>query len=132
MSISIAHPTVLAHLSLTHAPGLCGDVRAGLPSIRRTLLLAFLCMGSITASLGAYAVFSIGAVGHLSNQAMDGILISTGYARAASADFAALEIATARYKAHPEQGELPERIEHLSKALAACRSEFASVFACLG
>jgi len=117
MSISIAHPTALAHLALTRAPGLCGNVRAGLPLIRRTLLLAFLCMGGITATLGAYAVFSISAVGHLSNQAMDGVLMSTGYARAASADFSALEIAMVRYKAHPEQGELPERIEHLSKAL---------------
>ncbi len=55
MSISIAHPGTLAT-----APTILGAMRTRLRlTIRRKILLAFLCMGGITGSLGAYAVRSI-------------------------------------------------------------------------
>jgi len=113
MSISIVHPGGLAQF-----PRMSGGVRAGLPlAIRRVILSAFLCMGVVVGGLGAHAIISIAAVGRLSDQALDGALTSIGYARAALADFAALDAATARRAAHPNQGDLPERIARSSGAL---------------
>jgi len=116
MSISIAHPGTLAT-----APTILGAMRTRLRlTIRRKILLAFLCMGGITGSLGAYAVRSIAVVGHLTEQTFDGALMSIGYARAASADFAGIEAAMARL-AHrvppPNQAELRAQIGELSKTL---------------
>ena len=98
-----------------------GAVRTGLRlTIRRKILLAFFCMSGITASLGAYAVLSIAAVGHLTEQTFDGALMSIGYARAASADFAGIDAAMARlaYRTAPaDQAGLREQVDELSKVL---------------
>ncbi len=98
-----------------------GTVRTGLRlTIRRKILLAFFCMSGITASLGAYAALSIAAVGHLTEQTFDGALMSIGYARAASADFAGIEAAMARLvlrTALADQTGLRAQADDLSKAL---------------
>jgi diguanylate cyclase (GGDEF)-like protein len=116
MSILIRHPGTLAK-----ARSALGAARIGLRlTIRRKILLAFLCMGGITASLGAYAVFSIAMVGHLTEQTFDGALMSISYARAASADFAGIEAATARLAcgiAPADQAILAAQTDDLSRAL---------------
>ncbi len=116
MSISISHPSVLAkaHSALAAA---CTGLRL---TIRRKILLAFFCMGSITASLGAYAVFNIAVVGHLTEQTFDGALMSISYARAASADFTGIEAATARLAygiASADPASLAAQVDDLSRAL---------------
>ena len=116
MSISISHAGVLAK-----ARSALGAARPGLRfTIRRKILLAFLCMGGITASLGAYAVFSIAVVGHLTEQTFDGALMSISYARAASADFAGIEAATARLAhgiAPADRASLSAQVDDLSRTL---------------
>jgi len=116
MSLSIEHPGALNRTHLAF-----GAMRTGLRlTIRRKILLAFLCLGGITASLGAYAVSSIAAVGHLTEQTFDGALMSISYARAASADFAGIEAAAARLARQPpsvDQASLLTQVDDLSKAL---------------
>ena len=116
MSISIAHRNT-AVMAMTAFSA----VRTGLRlTIQRKIFLAFFCMSGITASLGVYAAFSIAAVGHLTEQTFDGALMSIGYARAASADFAGIEAAMARlaYRTAPAaQAGLQGQVDELSKAL---------------
>ena len=79
MSTTIRHPG-----TLVKAPVAFGASRAGLRlTIRYKILLAFFCMGGMTAILGAYAVFNIAVVGRLTEQTFDGALMSISYARAA-------------------------------------------------
>ncbi len=117
MSISVSHPGVLAR-----AQSALGAARPGLRlTIRCKILLAFLCMGGITAGLGAYAVFNIAAVGRLTEQTFDGALMSISYARAASADFAGIEAVTARL-AHgttmaADRAGLSAQVDDLSSTL---------------
>ncbi len=116
MSISVSCPGVL-----TRAHSALGAVRPGLRlTIRRKILLAFLCMGGVTASLGAYAVLNIAVVGRLTEQTFDGALMSISYARAASADFAGIEAAAARLAygtALPDRASLSAQVDDLSQSL---------------
>ena len=65
-------------------------------TIRRKILLAFLAMSGITAALGAYAVHGVRLSGDLVVETFDQALMSIDYARAAAADFAAMEAVLAR------------------------------------
>ena len=116
MSMSLLYPSTLAQTRSA-----LGAARVGLRlSIRRKILLAFLCMGGITACLGAYAVFSIAVMGRLTEQTFDGALMSISYARAASADFAGIEAATARLAhgtASADRTSLLAQVDDLSQAL---------------
>ena len=113
MSNSIAHSITLATPHM--APG---AVRAASRmSISRKLLLAFLCFSLISASLGAYAIRSIVTLGHVTDQAMDGALLSIGHARSASAGFIALGAAVAHHRALADQAGLQQRISDLSGTL---------------
>lgn len=89
-------------------------------TIRRKIVLAFLCMSSLTGGLGAYAVTGLVSIGQLTEQTFDGALMSISYARAASADFAGIEAAIARL-AHPtttlNRADLRTTIMDLSQSL---------------
>ncbi len=113
MSISIAHLATLTEPQRepgTACTALCRDVR-------RKILLALLCMSILAGGLGAYAVSSIAATGALADQAIEGALVSIGYARAVSVDFNALEAATARSRMLPHKADLRSRLARLSNAL---------------
>ena len=86
-------------------------------TIRRKILLAFLCLSVVTASLGAYAIRSVVALGYLTDQAIEGALLSIDCARSASAGFNALEAAVADYARLPHQAGLQLHVNALSKAL---------------
>ena len=65
-------------------------------TIRGRILTAFLAMSVITAALGGYAALGIRRAGVLVSKTFDESLMSINYARAASADFAAMQVAFAR------------------------------------
>jgi diguanylate cyclase (GGDEF)-like protein/PAS domain S-box-containing protein len=65
-------------------------------TIRGRILVAFLVMSVITASLGAYAALGITKAGMLVEKTFDESLMSINYARAAAADFAAMRAVFAR------------------------------------
>lgn len=115
-------------IELTHAGMPTGaatrprDARAALSrlTIRRKILLAFLCMGGLTGGLGAYVVTSIAAIGQLTERTFDGALMSIGYARAAAADFAGIEAAMARLASRttPQStADAQAKIRELSQSL---------------
>jgi hypothetical protein len=59
-------------------------------TIRSRILIAFLVVSVITATLGAYATFGIRHAGILVDKTFDESLMSINYARAAAADFAGM------------------------------------------
>ena len=65
-------------------------------TIRGRILIAFMVMSMITASLGVYATFGIRDAGVLVDKTFDESLMSINYARAAATDFAAMRAAFAR------------------------------------
>jgi diguanylate cyclase (GGDEF)-like protein/PAS domain S-box-containing protein len=65
-------------------------------TIRGRILIAFMVMSTITASLGVYATFGIRDAGVLVDKMFDESLMSINYARAAATDFAAMRAAFAR------------------------------------
>jgi diguanylate cyclase (GGDEF)-like protein len=65
-------------------------------TIRGRILIAFLVMSAITATLGGYASLTIRGAGTLVDKTFDESLMSINYARAAAADFAAMQAAFAR------------------------------------
>ncbi len=65
-------------------------------TIRGRILTAFLAMSIITAALGGYAALGIRRAGVLVTKTFDESLMSINYARAASADFADMQVAFAR------------------------------------
>ena len=65
-------------------------------TIRGRILTAFLAMSIITAALGGYAALGIRRAGILVTKTFDRSLMSISYARAASADFADMQVAFAR------------------------------------
>jgi diguanylate cyclase (GGDEF)-like protein len=65
-------------------------------TIRGRILLAFFAINIITAALGCYTVFVLKEEGTLVAKTFDESLMSINYARAASADFAAMEASVAR------------------------------------
>ncbi len=115
MAISIAQLTLLAK---PHTASATARPAAHL-TIRRKILLAFLCLSVVTASLGAYAIRSVVALGYLTDQAIEGPLLSVDRARSASAGFVALESAMAANLALPHQAEQQVRVNALSQALDA-------------
>ena len=66
-----------------------------LGTIRGRILIAFLIMSLITGALGGYAAFGISRAGDLAGKTFDQSLMSINYARAAAADFSAMQAAFA-------------------------------------
>src|ERR1700716_2639046 len=90
-------------------------------TIRGRILIAFLIMSVITATLGGYAARGISRAGVLVARTFDESLMSINYARAASADFAAMRAAFARrwIASDPERRhQLDQQAESLERALA--------------
>src|ERR1700735_2348483 len=65
-------------------------------TIRGRILVAFLIMCVITATLGAYTTMGVRNAGLLVDKTFDESLMSINYARAAATDFAAMRAAFAR------------------------------------
>ena len=117
------HATITSRL--TAAPrswrriGVCATAAVG--TIRGQILIAFLIMSVITATLGIHAASGIKQAGVLVAETFDRSLMSINYARAASADFAAMEAAFARrwIASDPAaQRELDRRVEAIAQSLA--------------
>src|SRR6202163_3863613 len=90
-------------------------------TIRGRILIAFLIMSVITAALGGYAARGISRAGVLVARTFDESLMSINYARAASADFAAMRAAFARRwtVSDPERRhQLDLEVESLERALS--------------
>ena len=91
-------------------------------TIRGRILIAFLVMSVITATLSAYATLGITHAGTLVDQTFDESLMSINYARAAAADFAGMRAAFARQwiAADPQmRAALDKQIEKLAVSLEA-------------
>ena len=89
-------------------------------TIRGRILVAFLLMSAITASLGGYAIWGIQDAGVLVRKTFDQSLMSINYARAAATDFAAMRAVFARrwIADDPDmRASLDEQIEGLAKTL---------------
>ena len=90
-------------------------------TIRGRILIAFLIMSVITAALGGYAAHGISRAGVLVARTFDESLMSINYARAASADFAAMQASFARrwIASDPERRQqLDQSIDTLERALS--------------
>jgi diguanylate cyclase (GGDEF)-like protein len=90
-------------------------------SIRGRILIAFLVMSVITGALGAYASWGIRRAGVLVTKTFDESLMSINYARAAAADFAAMQAAFARRTVATDPAlrhKLDEKLEALEKSLS--------------
>src|ERR1700681_2242281 len=90
-------------------------------TIRGRILVAFLIMSVITAALGGYAARGISRAGTLVARTFDESLMSINYARAASADFAAMQAAFARrwIASDPERRQqLDQDVESLEQTLS--------------
>jgi diguanylate cyclase (GGDEF)-like protein len=90
-------------------------------TIRGRILVAFMVMSVITASLGGYAAFGIRDAGILVDKTFDESLMSINYARAAATDFAAMRAAFARQwiANDPEmRASLDAEIAKLTKTLS--------------
>jgi diguanylate cyclase (GGDEF)-like protein/PAS domain S-box-containing protein len=90
-------------------------------TIRGRILIAFLIMSVITAALGGYAAHGISRAGVLVARTFDESLMSINYARAASADFAAMQASFARrwIASDPERRQqLDQNIDTLERALS--------------
>ncbi|NEU14121.1 EAL domain-containing protein [Methylobacterium sp. BTF04] len=95
--------------------------KARLGTIRGRILVAFLIMSAITATLGLSAASSIRRADELVSQTFDRSLMSINYARAAATDFAAMRATDARrwMTADPLlQAQLDERLATLQHALS--------------
>src|SRR3984893_17476892 len=91
-----------------------------LRTIRGRILIAFLIMSVITAALGGYAARGISRAGVLVARTFDESLMSINYARAASADFAAMQAAFSRrwIASDPERRHrLDQEAESLERSL---------------
>ena len=91
-------------------------------TIRGRILIAFLIMSVITATLSAYATLGIRDAGVLVDKTFDESLMSINYARAAATDFAGMRAAFARQwiAADPQmRAALDEQIEKLGNSLEA-------------
>jgi diguanylate cyclase (GGDEF)-like protein len=67
-------------------------------TIRGKIILAFLTVGLLTAGLGAFSLSGIDLAGRLVVATYDNVLMSISYARAAAANFAALQALKARQR----------------------------------
>jgi diguanylate cyclase (GGDEF)-like protein len=91
-----------------------------LGTIRGRILLAFLAMSVITGALGGYAALGMMRAGVLVAKTFDESLMSINYARAAAADFTAMQAAYARRSIVSEQSvrdKLDETIDGLEQSL---------------
>ena len=75
-------------------------------TIRGRILIAFLAMAVITGTLGAYAVVRIQEVGELAAQTFDKSVLSVEQARAAAADFNAMQNALIRCAVEKDPAEI--------------------------
>jgi diguanylate cyclase (GGDEF)-like protein len=90
-------------------------------TIRSQILLAFLVMTAITGIIGLHASYRIEHGGALVTETYDGSLMAINYARAASADFALMQVAAARHAQALDErsrGELEARLAGLGRSLA--------------
>ncbi len=90
-------------------------------TIRSQILFAFLIMTAITGVIGIHASYRIEHGGELVTETYDGSLMAINYARAASADFALMQVAASRYaQATDERSrtELDARLIGLGRSLA--------------
>jgi diguanylate cyclase (GGDEF)-like protein len=90
-------------------------------TIRGRILIAFLVMSVLTAALGAYATLGIRHAGVLVDKTFDESLMSINYARAAAADFAAMQAAFARQwiAGNPQmRAALDKEIDKLNASLS--------------
>lgn len=90
-------------------------------TIRGRILCAFLVMSVITAALGGYAALGIKRAGVLVAKTFDESLMSINYARAAAADFTAMQAAFARRWSAPSpamQAKLDQDIATLEQTLS--------------
>ena len=91
-------------------------------TIRGRILIAFLIMSVITATLSAYATLGIRDAGVLVDKTFDESLMSINYARVAATDFAGMRAAFARQwiATDPQmRAALDEQIEKLGNSLEA-------------
>lgn len=91
-------------------------------TIRGRVLIAFVAMSIITGALGSYMSAAIGRPGELVAMTYDRSLMSINYARAAAADFAAMEAAGARRWSVTEPAAASE-IDRIIEALEATLTE---------
>jgi len=78
-------------------------------------------MAAITGIIGLHASYRIKHGGALITQTYDGSLMAINYARAASADFALMQVAAARYAQAPDErlrSELEARLYELKRSVA--------------
>ena len=97
-----------------------GIRQAILGSIKGRILVAFLIMSVITGTLGVFAIYDLRREGSLVSSTFDKSLMSINYARAASADFNAIQAAFARRLFTPDRearDHLDAKIEDLEKNL---------------
>jgi diguanylate cyclase (GGDEF)-like protein len=89
-------------------------------TIRGQILLAFLAMTVITGALGAYASYNIRYGGELVAETYDRSLMAINYARAASADFALMQVIASNEssKLHSSSAPNQTRMEELSRSLS--------------
>jgi diguanylate cyclase (GGDEF)-like protein len=90
-------------------------------TIRGRILFAFLVMTLITSILGLYAAYNIQRAGSLVSKTFDKSLMAINYARAASADFNAIQAAFARQLLtadHATRVMLDAKMTELEKSLA--------------
>ena len=89
-------------------------------TIRSQILLAFLVMTAITGTIGLHASYRIEHGGALVTETYDGSLMAINYARAASADFALMQVAAGRYVQAADErtrAELKARLVGLGHSL---------------
>src|SRR6202451_1853606 len=89
-------------------------------TIRGRILVACLILCVITAALGAYTTMGVRNAGLLVDKTFDESLMSINYARAAAADFAAMQAAFARRSLAFDEtvrGKLDEAIDGLERSL---------------
>jgi len=113
--------TSLVRATTIERPGVV-RLRAIVGTIRGRILIAFLFMSMITGALGGYAAIGMNRAGILVSKTYDESLMSINYARAAAADFAAMEAAFARRWITPDpakRAKLDQSIETLAQSLAA-------------
>ena len=95
-------------------------VLARIGSIKARVLIAFLAMSVITGALGSYAMLNLGNAGLLVARTFDQSLMGINYARAASADFSAIQATFARLLLTSDRAAratLDTRIDELERTL---------------
>src|SRR5580704_11214858 len=92
-----------------------------LGTIRGRILIAFLAMSVITGALGGYAALGMMRAGVLVAKTFDESLMSINYARAAAADFAAMQAAFTRRTVTRDAEvahKLDQTVDELGKSLS--------------